>query len=608
MPLQPGENVGPYRIQGQLGQGGMATVYKAYHPSLDRTVALKMMHQAFLEDKTFHARFEREAQIVARLTHPHIIPIYDYAEHEGQPYLVMKFVEGRTLKGTLADGSLTLKEVITIMTAVASALTYAHTQGVLHRDIKPSNIVIENDGTPYLTDFGLARIAERGESTLSTDMVLGTPHYMSPEQAMGRKDLDAKTDIYSLGIVLYELIVGRVPFSADTPYAVIHDHIYSPLPMPSEVNPDIPLRVEEVLLKALAKDRDDRYGSAVEMIDAFKQAVIDSRMDTLHPERASIAAVSLARLREAGAMKPPMQSVAKPQFQTASTTLLRSEESIARERKVGRRWMLGGIGAFLLTCGAIFVIVMGAMRTLNALENDDSAALSLGGDGLSIGFGGSDVPIVPIERAQEAVNNEPSTDTYLLLARAYWADGDQQAARQAILDGSALIQDGAVEEQISYLTVAAAVAYEAEDTQAATLLYIALVNAGQTIPIGSDLLREEAGRYLYAITTTEGDARHLGAFQIQEDLRAVVQSDYGQIFLARAQITNNRLRLARQILNGISDDHLYQAEYNLIQGDLFAAQGSMEDARSAWERAENAPGAPLWVRERAQEQLNTSEG
>jgi tRNA A-37 threonylcarbamoyl transferase component Bud32 len=608
MPLQPGENVGPYRIQGQLGQGGMATVYKAYHPSLDRTVALKMMHQAFLEDKTFHARFEREAQIVARLTHPHIIPIYDYAEHEGQPYLVMKFVEGRTLKGTLADGSLTLKEVVTIMTAVASALTYAHTQGVLHRDIKPSNIVIENDGTPYLTDFGLARIAERGESTLSTDMVLGTPHYMSPEQAMGRKDLDAKTDIYSLGIVLYELIVGRVPFSADTPYAVIHDHIYSPLPMPSEVNPDIPLRVEEVLLKALAKDRDDRYSSAVEMIDAFKQAVIDSRMDTLHPERASIAAVSLARLREAGAMKPPMQSVAKPQFQTASTALLRSEESIARERKVGRRWMLGGIGAFLLTCGAIFVIVMGAMRTLNALENDDSAALSLGGDGLSIGFGGSDVPIVPIERAQEAVNNEPSTDTYLLLARAYWADGDQQAARQAILDGSALIQDGAVEEQISYLTVAAAVAYEAEDTQAATLLYIALVNAGQTIPIGGDLLREEAGRYLYAITTTEGDARHLGALQIQEDLRAVVQSDYGQIFLARAQITNNRLRFARQTLNGISDDHLYQAEYNLIQGDLFAAQGSMEDARSAWERAENAPGAPLWVRERAQEQLNTSEG
>src|SRR5689334_13651980 len=139
MPLHEGENVGPYRVIGQLGQGGMATVYKAYHAQLNRYVAIKMMHQAFQENENFHARFRREAQIVALLEHPHIIPVYDFNEYQNQPYLVMKYVDGKTLKGTLVDGALTLAQVMHVMTAVASALTYAHSKGVLHRDIKPSN-------------------------------------------------------------------------------------------------------------------------------------------------------------------------------------------------------------------------------------------------------------------------------------------------------------------------------------------------------------------------------------------------------------------------------------------------------------------------------------
>ena len=272
MSFNIGENVGPYRIIEQLGQGGMATVYKAYHASLDRYVALKVLHPAFHEDQTFTMRFQREARVVARLEHPNIVPIYDYSEHETRPFLVMKYIEGDTLKARLNQGPLTSEEIEQVVNSVGSALAYAHKQGILHRDIKPSNVMIAKDGTMYLADFGLARIAEAGESTMSSDSIMGTPQYISPEQAMGKKDLDAGTDIYSFGVMLYEMVVGQVPFSADTPFSIIHDHIYTPLPLPMKVNPNVPEPVQRVLLKALAKDRLDRYTSTEELMTAFKEA------------------------------------------------------------------------------------------------------------------------------------------------------------------------------------------------------------------------------------------------------------------------------------------------------------------------------------------------
>jgi serine/threonine-protein kinase len=174
----------------------MATVYKVYQRKLDRFVAIKFMHKSMMQDEGFLARFRREARIVARLDHPNIVSVYDFDEHEGQPYLVMKYVEGPTLKDLMQKTTLTLDEIRRVMGAVASALTYAHEEGVLHRDIKPSNIIIGHDGMPYLTDFGLARIAQQGESSLSADTLVGTPHYISPEQARGGTDLDARTDVY----------------------------------------------------------------------------------------------------------------------------------------------------------------------------------------------------------------------------------------------------------------------------------------------------------------------------------------------------------------------------------------------------------------------------
>jgi serine/threonine protein kinase len=272
MSFNVGENVGPYRIIEQLGQGGMATVYKAYHASLDRYVALKVLHTAFREDPNFEARFQREARLVAKLEHPNIVPIYDYAEHEGRPFLVMKFIEGETLKARMLRGPLHTEELTRIIEAVGAGLSYAHKAGILHRDIKPSNVLLAPDGGIYLADFGLARIAAAGESTLSGDMLMGTPQYISPEQAMGKKDLDEGTDIYSFGVMLYEMVVGQVPFNADTPFSIIHDHIYTPLPLPRAVNPNVPEAVERVLLKALAKERADRYATVNDLATAFVQA------------------------------------------------------------------------------------------------------------------------------------------------------------------------------------------------------------------------------------------------------------------------------------------------------------------------------------------------
>lgn len=286
-----GKTIGQYTLLEQIGTGGMATVYRAKQSKLERDVAVKIMHQTFLADAAFMARFEREARIVARLDHPNIVPIYDYDQVNGVPYLVMKYVNGKTLKRRLnEDGALPLEDIIKVTDAIGGALSYAHRQGILHRDIKPSNIILDEQGTPYLMDFGLARIAKVGESTMSADMMIGTPFYISPEQAQGEKDIDHRADVYSLGVVLYELVVGQPPFTGETPFIIVHKHIFNVPTPPSQINPDIPPEIDAVILKALAKAPADRYDSADELARAFKDAVRRSGLSRLKADRAAAAA------------------------------------------------------------------------------------------------------------------------------------------------------------------------------------------------------------------------------------------------------------------------------------------------------------------------------
>ena len=276
-----------YRIDQVLGRGGMGTVYRARDVNLNRDVAIKVMHQQFTGDQGFRARFLQEARAIAALDHPGIVQVYAIGQAQGLLYIVMDFIPGQTLHAwlkRLADEHklISLDESLRVVRRIAWALHYAHEKGVLHRDIKPANIMLKpNDPAmqgegdlpfhPVLTDFGLAKLAEGGLQT-QTGTTMGTPAYMSPEQCLGYEP-DRRADIYALGILLYELVTGRVPFAAKSLTEAIRMHTQEPPPPPRSVNPNLPVEVENVVLRALAKRKEDRYATAREMADALQGAL-----------------------------------------------------------------------------------------------------------------------------------------------------------------------------------------------------------------------------------------------------------------------------------------------------------------------------------------------
>jgi serine/threonine-protein kinase len=273
MPLELEQGIGPYRVVSQLGRGGMATVYKAYQPALDRHVALKVLNADLQANPDFVTRFKREAKIIARLDHPNIIPVYDIESFDGALCLVMRYIEGISLREALnrIKKPIAMPAIFRIMRAVTDALAYAHQKSVLHRDVKPSNIMLGNDGNVYLMDFGLAVTTTDSDMNLSKGMVLGTPYYVSPEQVKG-EPLDQRTDIYSLGIVLFELLTGKLPFTGNTYDTVVYHQIFSFPPVPSSLNPEISPAVDQVVFKSLAKDKSDRFFNAVDMYRALESA------------------------------------------------------------------------------------------------------------------------------------------------------------------------------------------------------------------------------------------------------------------------------------------------------------------------------------------------
>jgi serine/threonine protein kinase len=274
MPLTPNAHFGKYTIIGPLGRGGMATVYKAFEPGLDRLVAVKTLPPDLLTESTFADRFRREAQVIARLEHPHIVPVFAYGIDEGTPWMAMRLVTGGSLASLMLAARLPIPRAIKILRGVADALHYAHVHGVVHRDVKPQNVLLDQEGYPYLSDFGIARLAQDSQWSVAsvsiTKGVVGTPYYMAPEQVMGEA-VDQRCDVYALGILAYEIFAGSVPFKGDTPVKVLMKHLYEPVPVPDAS--EVPTSLMNPVLRALEKDAASRWSSPVQFVNALETAV-----------------------------------------------------------------------------------------------------------------------------------------------------------------------------------------------------------------------------------------------------------------------------------------------------------------------------------------------
>jgi len=258
------EKIGRYTIKSELGRGGMATVYYANDPRFKRDVAIKVLPAQFMHDVTFRARFEREAQTIAALEHPAIVPVYDFGEEDEQPYLVMRYMPGGSLADRMKEGPMPVAETIRIIARLASALDEVHSKGIIHRDLKPANVLFDQYDNAFLSDFGIARLTQ-ATTTLTGDAIIGTPAYMSPEQARGDADIDGRSDIYALGAILFQMLTGKQPYEATTPMGIAMKHLTEPVPSILEVNASLPPDSELIIKKAMAKDKRARYqnGSAM---------------------------------------------------------------------------------------------------------------------------------------------------------------------------------------------------------------------------------------------------------------------------------------------------------------------------------------------------------
>ncbi len=275
--------IGRYEVKSELGRGGMATVYRAYDPRFERNVAIKVLPKEFLHDPLFRERFEREAKTVANLEHSAIVPVYDYGEHDEQLYLVMRYMTGGSLSDRIKEGALPLDQTARIIERLGSALDLAHSEEIVHRDLKPANILFDRNGDAYLSDFGIVKLAQASMSLTGTGTV-GTPSYMSPEQARGDADIDGRSDIYALGVILFEMATGQAPYEADTPMGVAIKHILDPVPDILSIKPDLPEDMDTIINLAMAKDRRGRYKLASDLAESVTAIAHGEPLPTLVTE------------------------------------------------------------------------------------------------------------------------------------------------------------------------------------------------------------------------------------------------------------------------------------------------------------------------------------
>lgn len=393
-----GNSIGRYHILEQLGEGGMAIVYKAYDTRLETDVAVKVIRTENLAPSILERalkRFEREAKMLAKLTHSNIVKVLDYGDYEGKPYLVMPYLQGGTLKKFLKGQPVPWQDAARLLLPIARALSYAHSEGMVHRDVKPSNILITKTGDPMLTDFGIAKIIDE-ELTLDltgSSAAVGTPEYMAPEQVTS-KSVDHRADIYALGVVFYEMVTGRKPFMADTPMAVLFKHASEPLPRPRSFVPSLPDVVEKVLLKALAKKKEDRYQSMTDFASTLEQLALTGR--TI-PEA--------AKEKRRSAPKNAIGDDVSTLRQTITPEISSSQQGENRRSNLPKIWQSAamgiGITGICLTMLLLAFTLTDARDVVSALLAPETATVPAS----------TEAPTAVIAESPTSIQSDPSTPT-----------------------------------------------------------------------------------------------------------------------------------------------------------------------------------------------------
>jgi serine/threonine-protein kinase len=374
----PPSTIGRYEIRAELGRGGMATVFRAFDPRFEREVAVKLLPTDLHLDEGLRARFEREAKTIAMIEHPAIVPVYDYGEEHGQLYLVMRLMSG----GSLADrlrrrGALQDNETLRILEQVAGGLDAAHAKGIVHRDLKPGNVLFDEYGNAMISDFGIVKLTQASVVLTQASSLVGTPAYMSPEQIRGEADIDRRSDLYSLGVIVFEMLSGQLPYAADTPYGVMMKHVAEPVPRLLDTQPHLAPECQAVIERAMAKTREARFGTAGELASTLTRAVRREVRPALPPPPPSLEPTLMTapppELREkiAAATPPPIAQPAPRVTPAPPARETSAPQPIQRRRPA---WLLPVVGLGVAGLGLVAVAV--SVFAFSLLSNNGTPTTS----------------------------------------------------------------------------------------------------------------------------------------------------------------------------------------------------------------------------------------
>lgn len=626
-----GSTLGRFEILNELGRGGMAVVYRARQLDLDRIVALKVLPPEMTIDASYVARFRQEARSAARLEHPHIVPIYEIGEANGLHYIAMKYIQGRTLKQLLQDeGALRVPHAAEILAQVGEALDYAHQQGMIHRDIKPTNIMLSDTGWVYLTDFGLARDTSATSGLTIAGTVMGTPEYMSPEQAQGLAAIGSSTDIYALGVVLYEMLTGNFPFKADTPMGMVVARLAHPPQPPRDFRADLPMEVEDIVMKALARRPESRYKSAGEMVASLRRtggATTTSAKPPLTPQSGTPRPQQTPAAGQPAASRPATPPYVIPanvstapaggsgasggvQQRPASlppATVPASYQPAAAPKRMSTAMLFGllGGGLLILLLIAAFAVIfrpvtfggttsdptVGPEPTTDIeVIDDDLAALLTQGEE-QLGAGDLDQAIATY---QQVLESEPANVAALAqLAMIYTLQTDYNQARE-ISDKLVTENDSGMEAAIAHAMLAESFIAEA-DYPSAQQEALASIDRDKELSLGHAIYAKALAAHALdrrdnsALGQSEDEVQQALATMADEPklLQAFTLNAIGLAFASEHSFNDDGDSLRRS-LNRVSEAANLQSKIALFQasvGSLYVEQGEYGLARDRFKQA-----------------------